>query len=620
MEMNRWGARVLTVSGTLVVCAAIGSRFQIGDGSGWVSAAGLVAVGVGWIVTWRAPTSCVGPALTWCSGAIAVEMLGERIVPSAAVGLWPVNLLGFLVTLLIFPDGPRGSRRWVAVPCLYAAATAGVVFSNWGSEQVAGAIVGRQSATQVVVGICSAGVVAVCLVLALTSVVLRYRSGSTRQREQIRWLIAAGIFTVVLLIGGWGALGLGVSIPVAFGPFLLSIVLVVPVAVGTAVVRHDLFDIDRVLSESAIWSLTLVLSAGLFGVVVFLLSEVVSRYTGIVGAAAAFVTALVLLPLHRFVNGFVGRLVDRDRYVAVATVERFAADVRAGRREPEEVEQVLRETQGDPDLQILLARPEGGWVTMDGKPASGEGFTLEANGDGIARLVLGWNSMRARRRIAELGKAAWVPIEVSRLRLELRESLKETQASRTRLAEAAAQERRRLVRDLHDGAQQRLVATGLRLRLMQRDPDGPSATELDTAIAELRTTVDELRRLANGVRPSQLDDGLEAALVSIRETTPIPLKLHVGKLPVLDDTRAFTAYLVISEAVTNVLKHAHASHIEVSVVDQEGRLAIRITDDGVGGIPADAPLPALRDRVLSVGGDLAVLGDLGVGTTIAAVL
>ena len=620
MGMNRGGARVLTGAATLVVFAAIGSGFQIGDGSGWVSAAGLAAVGVGWVVTWRAPTSYVGPALAWCSGAIAVELLGERIVPSAAVGLWPVNLVGFLVTLLVFPDGLRGSRLWLAVPGVYVAATTGVVFSNWGSEQVDGAIVGHQSSTQVAVGICSGGIVVLCLVLAVTSVVLRYRSGSVRQREQIRWLIAAGIATVVLLIGGWVALGLGAPIPVAFGPFLLSIVIVVPVAVGTAVVRHDLFDIDRVLGESAIWLLTLVLSAGLFGVAVLLLSEVVSRYTGMVGAAAAFVTALVLLPLHRFVNGFVGRLVDRDRYVAVATVERFAADVRAGRREPEEVEQVLRETQGDPDLQILLARPAGRWVTMDGAPASGEGFTLEANGDGIARFVLGWDSMRARRRIAELGKAAWVPIEVSRLRLELRESLKETRASRTRLVEAAAQERRRLVRDLHDGAQQRLVATALRLRLMQRDPDGPSAAEFDTAIAELRTTVDELRRLANGVRPSQLDDGLEAALVTIRETTPIPLTLHVGKLPVLDDTLAFTAYLVISEAVTNVLKHAHASHIEVSVIDQEGRLAIRVADDGIGGIPKDAPLPALRDRVLSVGGDLAVLGDPGIGTTITAVL
>lgn len=611
---------MFTAAATVVVLVGIGAGFVVGDGSGYVFLAGLVAVAMGWLVVWRVPTSPVGPALAWSSASVVLEMLGERAVPPASIGLWPVTLAGTFALLLVFPDRFARGRWWWALPWLYAAATAGIIFSQWGAQQVDGQIVGPTHPLELAVGVVSIAVIGVCLVLAVVCIGLRYRSGGERRRGQIRWMMLAGGITVALLVGGWVAQGQGVSIERAFGPFLVSIVVLVPLAVAAAVVRHDLFDIDRLLGQSAIWLVTLVLSAGLFGTVVLVLSQVVSRYTAVVGAAAAFVTALALLPLHRFVNEIVGRVVDRDRNVGVAAVKRFAADVRAGRREPEEIEQVLRAAQGDLDLRVLLIGPGGGWVAMDGTAADGEGFTLEAGGDAIARIVLGWESARARRRIADLAQAGWVPIEVSRLRLVLHDALEETRASRARLAQAAAQERRRLVRDLHDGAQQRIVATGLRLRLLQRRLDSGSAIEVGAAIAELQGTVDELRRLANGFRPSRLDDGLEAALSAVRDTTPLPLDLDVGDLPALDDTRALTAYLVVSEAVTNALKHAGASRIEVRVNGAHGRVVLSVTDDGVGGVPADASLPALRDRVLSVGGTLGVASDPGCGTTITAVI
>lgn len=110
------------------------------------------------------------------------------------------------------------------------------------------------------------------------------------------------------------------------------------------------------------------------------------------------------------------------------------------------------------------------------------------------------------------------------------------------------------------------------------------------------------------------------ALVEVRERSPIPFELDVGKLPVVDDTRTLTAYLVVSEAVANALKHAHASHLNVSIHREGTRLAVRIVDDGIGGVPADAQLPALRDRVLSVGGQLGVASPPGSGTTITALI
>lgn len=249
-----------------------------------------------------------------------------------------------------------------------------------------------------------------------------------------------------------------------------------------------------------------------------------------------------------------------------------------------------------------------------------DGLAVEAGGDVIARVRLGWDSVRARRRIADVAKAAWVPIEVSRLRLVLREALGEAQASRSRLVEATAAERRRLERDLHDGAQQRIVATGMRLRLLQDRLPPDDAAEVDAAVAELRGTVDELRRIASGVRPSQLDDGLAAALTAVKEATPLPFALEVARLPEVSETRALTAYLVVSEAVANALKHAQASTIAVTVVPRQDRLAVQITDDGIGGLAQDAPLSALRDRVLSVGGSLDVRSAPGTGTTITAVI
>ena len=188
-----------------------------------------------------------------------------------------------------------------------------------------------------------------------------------------------------------------------------------------------------------------------------------------------------------------------------------------------------------------------------------------------------------------------------------------------RLVDAAATERKRLERDLHDGAQQRIIATGMRLRSLQRRVEPDVATEVDAAVGELEATVAELRRLAQGVRPSRLDDGLGAALEGLLAASPVPIDLHVDLLPETDETRTLTAYLVASEAVTNALKHAQAGRIGVRLGTHGDRLSVEVSDDGVGGVP-DGGLTALRDRVASVGGRLRVDSPHGGGTTVSAVV
>ena len=426
-------ARLLT-GGAAVAIVALGTVSVVRNDPGRLLETALCAgaVVVGAVLVRREPRSPVGPALAWTTGSLAFVGIHD-LLPELpwSVGVWPVNLAGLFALLLVFPAGRRPGLTWRLAPWLFVIASACLVVSLWGAKVVDGAVTGSPGQAAPAVGVVGLVLVGVSMVIAVAHLVVSYRRGEQREREQIRWLMLAGIVVVVLLVGGWVAESFGAGVDVAYTPFVAAIATLVPAAVGVAIVRHDLFDVDRLLGESASWSVTLVLSAGVFGGVVLLVGQLVDEVTEVGSTAAAFVTALLLLPLQRNVHRRVSRVIDRDRFVAVALVDAFAADVRNGRREPEEIEAVLREAQGDPELVLLLAGPGGGWVRVDSTPATEQpGVTVESRGDPIARIVLRWDSSRARRQLRELSAAAWVPIEVTRLRLVLRDALEETRASR----------------------------------------------------------------------------------------------------------------------------------------------------------------------------------------------
>ena len=196
-------------------------------------------------------------------------------------------------------------------------------------------------------------------------------------------------------------------------------------------------------------------------------------------------------------------------------------------------------------------------------------------------------------------------------------------ASRARIVEAADAARRRIERDLHDGAQQRLVSLALSLRRLESslEPNSPATRELAVARAELDAALEELRELARGIHPSILTDrGLEAALAAVagRSTVPVELDLDsCGELPLSVQT---TAYFVVVEALTNAAKHADSDRIEVRVAVDEGHARVEVRDDGCGGVdPArGSGLSGLADRVTALGGTLEIESPVGVGTTIRA--
>ncbi len=337
-------------------------------------------------------------------------------------------------------------------------------------------------------------------------------------------------------------------------------------------------------------------------------------------------TALVLTPLHRWFQLAVGRLLDRDRVIVLAEIRRFVDQVRDGQAEPEEVEDVLRDCLDDPKLLVLLRVPgRDGFTRLDGASAEmvddGRSISLESHGAEIGVLRLGQTSLRRVRRAREAAVEARLAIDVSRLRLELRHALDDARSSRLRLVEAAATERLRLERDLHDGAQQQIVAVGMRLRSVQRRhrPGHPTHDELDLAVKTLESIVSELRRIAHGMRPGMLDDGLEVALRSLVANSPVPVQV------VVDETNASevavtTAYFVVAEALTNTLKHADASCVNVHVGPIDGRLGVEVLDDGIGGARTGFGLTALRDRVAALDGQFSIESPLGEGTHIRAVL
>src|SRR5262249_45138149 len=202
----------------------------------------------------------------------------------------------------------------------------------------------------------------------------------------------------------------------------------------------------------------------------------------------------------------------------------------------------------------------------------------------------------------------------------------EVRASRTRIVEAADAERRRVERDLHDGAQQRLVALALSLRTIRTrlgpDVPEPVAAEIDAAAEEVRSAIAELRELAQGLDPAILREaGLAAAVQSLADRSPVPVTVELdlnGRMPSRVET---AAYFVASEALANVAKHARASAAIVRARRVDDRLQLEIADDGIGGAPLDgAGLRGLVDRIAAVDGTLTLSATAGGGTRLEVVI
>jgi signal transduction histidine kinase len=284
----------------------------------------------------------------------------------------------------------------------------------------------------------------------------------------------------------------------------------------------------------------------------------------------------------------------------------------------------------DRTLQVVFWLPERReYVDASGLtvelPESGRAVTkLENDGEPVAALIHDPSLLDDPRLINAAAAAARISLENARLHAETRAQLVKVQESRARIVTATDEERKRIERDIHDGAQQRLVALGLQLRSAQRTIGAASDPQLqrllEATVAELQVAVDELRELARGVHPAILtEEGLAAALESLVSRSPFRVTLDVGDERLPERVEA-TAYFVACEALTNVAKHSSASKATVEAHRRNGLLTVEIGDDGVGGAFAKdgSGLRGLADRVEALGGRLVVDSPDGGGTRIVA--
>jgi signal transduction histidine kinase len=295
--------------------------------------------------------------------------------------------------------------------------------------------------------------------------------------------------------------------------------------------------------------------------------------------------------------------------------------------------QALADALGDRSLKLVYWRPSAGhYVTYDGRrvelpaPGSGRAVTeVEREGIRVGAIIHDSSLADEPGLVRAVAASAALALENERLEAELRARLDELQSSRARLVEVSMFERRRLERDLHDGAQQRLVALSLQLGLARRSldaGDGRSAvTMLDAARDELARALEELRELARGIHPAVLTDrGLEAALEALAERAPLPVSLDQMPAERLPAPVEAAAYFVVAEALTNVAKYAGASNAAVRINRNGSYAVVEVRDDGVGGAdPAvGTGLRGLADRLAALDGRLEVHSPPGAGTTVRA--
>jgi signal transduction histidine kinase len=300
---------------------------------------------------------------------------------------------------------------------------------------------------------------------------------------------------------------------------------------------------------------------------------------------------------------------------------------------PARMRDALAHALGDPRLTVAYWSADAAdFVGPDGSPiampvdGSGRAVTaLERNGMPLATIVHDAALLDDPGLVASVAGALRLAVENDRLHAEVATQLDEVRASRARVVAAGDAERKRLERDLHDGAQQRLVSLTLALRLARTklgaDGDPDLALSLDQASGEAKAALAELRELARGIHPQILTEaGLEAALQALADRSPLDVSLESGTTERFSAAVEGAAYFVVSEALANVAKYAHASHALVRTGSRDGGLTIEIADDGVGGAdPAGGSgLRGLADRLAAVDGTLEITSPTGGGTRLLA--
>ncbi len=627
----------------------------------WQSALGVVAVlasgGVGLLIT----LARRGHPIGWLLLVNAVLLAGVGVAqgyaqyalleqPGALPGaewavlwdqaVWPVLFAILTAIVLVFPDGrlPSPRYRWVAL----GAAIAFVVFVALGLfdpepfeapfADVERPLPALPEAVAVLWPLALLGMLG-GLVAAVKAARLRFRRAVGIERLQLKWLaLTASLVPVTLLICVAGVvLADGVEDRDVFNALFFFMLGAVPSSIGVAVLRYRLYDIDRVINRTLVYGgLTLTLAAT-YAATTLVLGTALGEQSAWITASATLLAAAAFRPLRGHLQDAVDRRFSRARYDGLRRIREFLENLRAGLIAPEAAEPLLRDVLSDPELELRFWLPESEiYVNAHGHAVNDlpgdERVQTPVLRAGVPLGMVVHHVVDEERPglLQEVVEAAGLAIEIARLRVELRRQLEEVQASRARIVSAGYEERRRIERDLHDGAQQRLVSIGLALRHAQHELGSAkhnASQIIDATVDEIDIALEELRELARGVRPSQLDHGLAAALRELAARAPLPVEVKADGARLPPDLEA-AAYFIATEGLTNAVKHAQASCVRLCAERVNGKLLVTVSDDGVGGASTTggSGLRGLADRVQAHGGTLQVNSTQGHGTTLVAEL
>jgi len=573
--------------------------------------------------------------------------LHEPALPAASwlgwVGVWPLPLAIALAgwTLMAFPDGRLPSLRWrVAVVAMMAvAAVLAAVSVLWPVEydriglaaphplhlpgaEAAGRFWGFARFSYLLFQ-----------VLWTVAVVGRMRRARGDEVSQMRWLLYAVVMAIVLLVAG--LLVFGSPMPGALA------VPLIPVAAGFAILKFRLYDIDPVINKTLVVGAMLLLITTGYVVIVVGVGAMVPADERVLTLVTTAAVAVAFEPLRRRARRLADRLVYGRRATPYEALSQLSAHLEDAPQELlDGIAATVANAVGATEVVVWVGGeerlvPQAWWPT----PVDEEGPAALAGLGGTRRHVRPVVHHGSVRGAITLRKPAGESLTASEdclladlvaqtgLVMVQQHQAQEIQAAARRIVTAEDAARRRIERDLHDGAQQRLVTLGLELGAMAEQAkasgDMVMADRVGQTRAQLLEATAELRELARGLHPMVLaQSGLEPALGTLVDRSTIPVRLHVnvaGRLP--SDIEA-AAYYVVSEALTNAARHSGASVVVVDVASVEGGLRVEVADDGRGGARAGtgSGLQGLADRLAALGAGLHVDSPSGGGTRISAVV
>jgi signal transduction histidine kinase len=652
-ERGLWPMFMWAISAVFGITGALIASRQPRNPIGWLFLVAAVSAGVA--------TVSGAYAEYYVASREGPDWLGAAAAVYGDVSWMPFILMPATFLLALFPDGHLLSDRWKPVVwCAGLGMAGGFVTSILlpGPISDTPELVNPFGVDSPVMGPLNGLtllMVMIGMVGSSVSLILRFRRADSEERQQIKWLALAGAVAVVTIVFGFMAYDV-VGQHVADGMMMLSI-MGLPLSAGMAILRYRLYDIDLVINKTVVFAvLAGFITAVYAGVVVGLgrLLPVGDNNLGLAIAATALV-AVAFEPVRVRVQHWANRVVYGRRatpYETLAAMTGKIGDAADPASALTEAAQLLADGTGAAQCVVWVAH-EGMLVpratagdstgvpapmTMDGndlpeldgllvQPVRHEGQLVGAlslakrPGEGV--------SSADRRLVEELAGQAALLLANTRLRSRLSERLDELRMSRRRMLVAQDRARHSLERDLHDGAQQELVALKVKLGLARTIATREGVPELAEHLADAAgiadLAVDTLRDVARGIYPPLLEsEGLASALSAQARSADLAVT-------VLDRTgRRFTreveatAYFCIREALRNATSHAHAEHAHIELDGSAESLVVVVSDDGIGFDPEATRhgdgLTHMHDRADAAGGTLVVASQPGHGTTITLTL